>query len=200
MAELNYKIFCHQLQRSTWVAQISLDLIDRPLNYGKCIVGNVGRWGKGIALVLWFHFLLYFTVYVYFCVIMLLYYITVLLYGFPVIYLFPLYYFLHISAHCFTLYIFLLSFLVLLQPLFPLCPLNPSFSVYVCFPPWVSAQSFSLTCLYFSLWVQLSYTVPLTFACTFASGFVCFHLDLLASAWTDVLALTHILFFALNKL
>lgn len=85
MAELNYKIFCHQLQRSTWVAQISLDLIDRPLNYGKCIVGNVGRCGKGVALVLWFHFLLHFTVYVYFCVIMLLYYITVLLYGFPVI-------------------------------------------------------------------------------------------------------------------
>lgn len=71
--------------------------------------------------------------------------------------------------------------------------------VCVCCPPRVSAQSFPLTCLYFSLWVQLSYTVPLTFACTFASGFVCFHLDLLASAWTDVLALTHALFLLLTN-
>lgn len=52
MAELNYRIFCHQLEWSIWVAQISLDLIDRQHNYGKCVVGNVGRWGKGVALVL----------------------------------------------------------------------------------------------------------------------------------------------------
>lgn len=46
----------------------------------------------------------------------------------------------------------------------------------------------SATCLDFSFRIQSSHPVPLTFACTFASKFVCFHLDLLARVRTDISA------------